>query len=107
MTILKKTTICGHIYLQTAAIYIHTTSGLSVTYKDLKSQDSPGLFSHSTSMGRDWNELHKTPTGQINLFLFLRLPSQALIQMHAVALQFNNYPDSHRAVSLPVLFPLN
>lgn len=70
--------------------------------------DAPlGFFSHSTSLNWDRNELHKTPTGQINLFLFLRLPSETLIQMHAVALQFNNYPDSHRAVSRLVLFPLN
>lgn len=58
-------------------------------------------------MGRDWNELHKTPTGQINLFLFLGLPSQTIIQMHAVTPQLNKYPDSHRAVSLPVLCPPN
>ncbi len=95
------------IYLFTdnsAALYVKY---LSMTYEVLKSRNSPGLFSHSTSMGWDCKELHKTPTGQINLFLFLRLPSQTLIQMHAAALQFNNYPDSHHAVSLLVLFPLN
>lgn len=28
----------------------------------------------STSVGPDWNTLRKGPTGQTNLFLFLRLP---------------------------------
>lgn len=75
--------------------------------KSSKANTPLGFPSHSTSLDRDWNELHKTPTGQINLFLFLRQPSETLIQMHAIALQFNNYPDSHRAVSLLVLFRLN
>lgn len=109
MTIKKlfKNNVNIFIYRRFQLPYTYILSRLSVIYEVLKSQYSPGLLSHSTSTGRDWNELHKTPTGQINLFLFLRLPSQTLIQMHAVALQFNNYPDSHHAVSLLVLFPLN
>lgn len=81
-------------------MWTYSHPGCLLCMKSSKAHCSPGLFSHSTSMDWDWNELHKTPTGQINLFLFLRLPSETLIQMHAVALQFNNYPDSHRAVSL-------
>lgn len=46
---------------------------------------------HSTSAGRGWNTLHKSPTGQINPFLFFRLPSQPLIQLPAAALCFNKH----------------
>ena len=97
----------AYLFTDDFSSFRQTLYGLSVTHKVLRSQTSPGLFSHSTSMGRDWNKLHKTPTGQINLFLFLRLPSQTLIQMHAATLRFNNYPDSYRAVLPLVLFPLN
>lgn len=93
-----------HFKLFTAAYTQYL--GCLLYIKSSKAQKSPRVL---FSIPLHWTEtgLHKTPTGQINLFLFLRLPSETLIQMHAVALQFNNHPDSRHAVSPLVLFPLN
>lgn len=42
-------------------------------------------------MGRDWNTLHKSPTGQINLFLFSRRPSEPLIQPPPLPLRLSEH----------------